>query len=51
MPYAADPLVFDVQELLLRQLHVQEVLEDQAVAQHRALQGEAKVSKHEFTQI
>lgn len=38
-PYGADALVFNVQELLLRQLHVQEVLEDQSVGEHRVLRG------------
>lgn len=37
--YAAEAFVFDVQELLLRQLHVQEVLQHQPVAEHGALQG------------
>lgn len=37
--YAAEAFVFDMQELLLRQLHVQEVLQHQPVAEHGALQG------------
>lgn len=41
-PYGADALVFDVQQLLLRQLHVQEVLEHQSVGQHGVLQGKAE---------
>lgn len=38
-PYTADALVFDVQELLLCELHVQEVLENQPITEHGALQG------------
>lgn len=37
--YAAEAFVFDMQELLLRQLHVQEVLEHQPVPEHGTLQG------------
>lgn len=37
--YAADAFVFELQELLLRQLHVQEVVEHQPIPQHGALQG------------
>lgn len=37
--YTADAFVFDVQELLLCELHVQEVLENQPITEHGALQG------------
>lgn len=37
--YAAEAFVFDVQELLLGQLHVQEVLEHQPVPEHGTLRG------------
>ena len=44
--YAADAFVFDVEELLLCELHVQEVLEHQAVPEHGTLQGKQRnVSK------
>lgn len=38
--YAADAFVFDVQELLLCELHVQEVLEHQPIPEHGTLQGQ-----------
>lgn len=40
--YAADAFVFNVQELLLCQLHMQEVLEDKAITKHSILQGKGK---------
>lgn len=41
--YAADAFVFNVQELLLRELHVQEVLEDKSITEHSTLQSKGKI--------
>lgn len=47
--YAAEAFVFDMQELLLRQLHVQEVLEHQPVPEHGTLQGKRITLKKKKT--
>lgn len=37
LSYTADALVFDVKKLLLRELHVEEILEDKSITNHSIL--------------
>lgn len=46
MSYTAHALVFDVKELLLGELHVQEVLKDESITDHGTLQKQEHYCEH-----